>query len=748
MTPGPTRLGWLLVALLLPLDVAAQNSLSSEPIHISRTSGPIVIDGVLDDAGWQGATRVEKWYETAPGDNTEPPFRNVGLIAYDDRFFYAAFEFEDPNPAAIRAPFSDHDRISGNYTDYGGVILDTRNDGHSAVLLLASAAGIQYDAVTDDDGSGEDSSPDFFWDSAAKITSKGWTLELRVPFSSLRYRNVDPQKWGIFLYRNYPRDFRYTFFSARLPRGGNCFICRANTLTGLERLPSGGHLIAAPFVTASQSAHPRDGLGTPLVNDRVDPNIGLDVKWIPTADNAVDFTVNPDFSQVEADTAQISANERFALSFPEKRPFFLEGVELFSTPLRAVYTRTVTSPRWGVRSTGKNHGINYTVLFADDEGGGGVVIPGPTSSRVAPQDFGATVLVARAKRSFGRHFVSLLATDRESRDGNGYNRVAGPDFLWRPTPDDNISGQWLFSATQTPHRPADDASWLGQSFQGDASILNWEHNTRHLDANAKYQTLDDSFRADSGFIPQVGYWQLAGGGGWTVRSRTLFPRVRTFVDLERQADDRGLLARNVAAGISVDTKLNGSVVARYLDDRVLSQATLFDRRRFGFQVRFSPSRQLSNISADGTIGDEIDFDNSRKGTGTTINLSATVNPTSHLELALVQNQRWLNLDQPAVFGRLFTARVSRVRGTYTFTARSFLRLIGQYVSTDRATALYLSETTAHSGTFSGSALLAYKINWQSVLFLGYGDTRELSTTRDLEPSDRQLFVKMSYAFQR
>ena len=183
----------------------------------SRATGRITVDGDLSDEGWKNATRVEKWYEINPGDNTEPKVRNVAYLTYDDKFFYAAFEFDDPNPAAIKAPFNDRDNVPG-FTDYGGVILDTRNDGHRAVMMLANAHGIQYDAISDD-ASGEDSSPDFFWDSAARITPRGWTLELRIPFSSLRYRNIDPQSWGILLYRNYPREFRYQMFSASLPRG-------------------------------------------------------------------------------------------------------------------------------------------------------------------------------------------------------------------------------------------------------------------------------------------------------------------------------------------------------------------------------------------------------------------------------------------------------------------------------------------------------------------------------------------------
>ena len=249
-------------------------------LRIGRLTGPVTIDGDLSDPAWARAERVDRWYETNPGDNVEPQVRSVGYLAYDDRFFYAAFDFEDPSSSQIRAPLSDRDNVSGNATDYAGVILDTRNDGRTAVLLLATPRGVHYDADSDD-ASGEDESPDYFWDSAARITERGWTLEIRVPFSSLRYRSADPQTWGILLYRNRPRDFRYQMFSAKLPRGGNCFICRANTLVGLEKLPSGGGIVVAPYASASQRSEPADGLGTPLKAGDTKPRAGVDLKWMP-----------------------------------------------------------------------------------------------------------------------------------------------------------------------------------------------------------------------------------------------------------------------------------------------------------------------------------------------------------------------------------------------------------------------------------------------------------------------------------
>src|SRR6266508_2341234 len=148
---------------------AGADEATSPTIHITRENGPITIDGDLSDAGWQGAVRLDKWYETNVSDNGEPMVKSVGYLTYDSRFLYAAFELFD-DPKQIRSPYNDRDHIGGNTDDYAGIILDTRNDKRSAVLLLANARSIQYDAVSDD-STGEDSAPDFFWDAATKITS-------------------------------------------------------------------------------------------------------------------------------------------------------------------------------------------------------------------------------------------------------------------------------------------------------------------------------------------------------------------------------------------------------------------------------------------------------------------------------------------------------------------------------------------------------------------------------------------------
>ena len=741
----------LMMLFMAWADVArGQSSLSGATFHITRTTSAIRVDGDLSDDAWRTATQIDTWYDVSPGDNAVPPVKSTGYLTYDDRFFYAAFEFDDPDPAAIRAPLGDHDVINGNSMDFGGIFVDPLNSGRTAFEFFVSPRNVQYDAVTDD-ASGENSAPDFFWDSAARITSRGWTVEIRIPFSTLRYKNADPQTWGILLFRNYPRQFRYQLVSAQIPRGNNCLICRANSLTGLERLPAGGHVIAAPYVSASHGAHPRDGvLGMPLIGDAVKPHVGVDLKFTPNANNAIDFTVKPDFSQVESDTAQISANERFALFFPEKRPFFLEAVDLLQTPIQAVYTRTITAPTWGGRVTGKEGGIRYTALVTEDAGGGSVVLPGPNDSSTAAQDLKSMVFVARAKRDIGLSFVGALVTDREATDRTWHNRVAGPDFQWRPSASDVVTGQWLFSETRTPDRPDLAKEWIGQHLDGGAFQTYWNHNTRHLDWSAKYNDVGRDFRADTGFVPQVGYREGSAEVGWQVFPKGLVSRQRTFLTVDYQAEPSGaLITRNVEPGFGMDTRWNGFVQFRYIDTRTRAGEVLIGRRQVRYIARFSPSRRLSFVGVDGTVGQEIDFANARPARGTTFNASATLQPTDHLAVDVLENTRWLNVDHPvSAEARLLTQRVSRVKATYTFTSRMFVRVIGQHVGTTRDPSLFVARVDSRSGTFGGSALFAYKLNWQSVLFVGYGDDRELSDQHRLEPLDRQFFVKLSYAFQR
>jgi hypothetical protein len=718
------------------------------PITVSRAAGPIAVDGSLADAGWQGAARMDTWFETNPGDNVPPKVKNLGYLAYDDKFFYAGFEFEDPEPRKIKAPLGDRDNVPGD-TDYGGIILDARNDGKTAMMFLANASGIQYDAMQDDTGNGEDSSPDYFWDSAARITEKGWTLEIRVPFSSLRYSKADIQTWRILLYRNYPREYRYQMFNTRLPRGGNCFVCRSVPVNGLAGLPSGGNLVLAPYVSANRASAPLDGPGTPLSAEPIGGDVGIDLKWTPTAALVVDGTINPDFSQIESDVAQIAANERFALDFPEKRPFFLEGVDLFSTPIRVLYTRTITAPRWGLRGTAKMAHSSFTALVAQDAGGGSAILPGPIFSDVADQDFRSLAAVGRARREIGRSFVSAIFSAREV-SGGGHNHVLGPDFQWRPSDKDTVTGQFLYSRSVTPTRPDLADEWDGRTLGGHAVDAWWQHSTPTIDWFAEYRDFGNDFRADNGFVPQVGFRGPFGEVGYTFRPKGFLRRLRVFSYGNYTTDREGeLLERTAVVGTGMDGKWNSFFQLRYANEEIDSGEGPLPVQRFRFVLQASPSRLVSGLALEGFVGQEIDFDNHRVGTGANVVARGTVRPTNHLELRLHASRRWLDAAPSGREGRVFTAQVERLRATYTFTPRLFVRGIVQYVETLRDPRLFRDEVDRRSADVSTSALFAYKLNWQTVVFVGYGDASTFAEdTERFEPSDRQFFLKVSYAYQR
>ncbi|QQR74367.1 MAG: carbohydrate binding family 9 domain-containing protein [Holophagales bacterium] len=736
------------VALVLALVGEAVAEAPSGPIAIRRASAAIVVDGELGDAGWVGAAEVADWVETNPGDNIAPKVASRAYLAYDDRFLYAAFRFDDPDPRAIRAPLGDRDNVA-SYTDYGGVIVDGTHDGRTAQMFLANPRGIQYDALTSD-ASGEDSAPDWFWDSAARITATGWTLEMRIPFSSLRYQGSNPEAWGILLYRNRPREFRYQMFSSILPRDSNCMVCHARPLVGLVGLPAGGHWVAAPYATGSRVETPEGELGSSLGGGEAEVDGGLDVKWAPSPNTVVDATINPDFSQIEADAPEITANERFALFFPEKRPFFLEGVTLFTTPVQAVYTRTLTSLRYGLRATGGVGATHYTVLTGEDRGGGSVILPGPTGSELAPQDFSSRVLLGRVRRDLGDSFVSLLFTAREI-EGGGFNRVLGPDFEWRPTPQDTVTGQLLFSRSDTPERPDLAAEWDGRRLAGHAGELWWYRQTSTWDYFTLYEERSDGFRADTGFVPQVGL-----RGAYVEVGRTWHPldrpvsRVRVFTVARRKEDFRGeLIEQLVNPAVGFDARWNSFVRLELLWREVRSGERTFETVQFRPTVQIRPGKVLSQVTFNGLFGDEVDFTHSRPGSGWTAKLTADLQPTDHLQVALATSRRVLDVERTELgrAGRLFTADVARLRAVYMLSSRAWVRLIGEWIETRRDPALWSEAVEPRSASFAGSALVAFKLNWQTVLFVGYGDNRTLDDADELQPESRQLFFKLSYAFQ-
>lgn len=724
-------------------------SWSTPVISVPRATGPVVIDGELSDPPWASAARIDIFYEYNPGDNLPPRVRTLAWLMYDQDALYVAVQADDPHPERIRAPIVERDQVFGDQ-DNVALFIDTRGDRRVAVQLRVNPRGVQADATVNDATGNEDFSPDFFYDAAARITDKGWNAEFRIPLRSLRFdAGRAAQPWSFFLVRNYPREFRYQISSVRVPRGITCLLCRAATLEGITDLPSSGGLVAAPHVTAQAgSSAPRPG--APLERRALDGEAGLDVKWTPSADTALDAAVNPDFSQVESDVAQIAVNNRFALSYAEKRPFFLESVDLLETPLGAVYTRTVTDPRWGARATGRVGRTAYTLLAAEDAGGGLVVLPRPTSSGLARQDFRSWVGIARARRDLDASFVGLLATAREIQ-GGGHNHVVGPDFQWRPGQHDALAGQFLWSDTRTPPLPELAAEWDGRRLQAHAAQLEWRHSTPTLDWRAEVADVGHDFRADLGFVPQAGIRQVVGGAGYSFYSaHGVLSRVRPFLAFSH-VDERGAgpVERFVQAGANLYGKRSLFGQAWALREKVASGGRLFGVTQVGAYATLSPSRRVPSLTLRGVFGGEVDADNVRAGRGAELSLNALMRPGPHLSLQADSVLRWLDVRGAAgQRERLFTSQVQRLRATFNFTSRTALRLIGQYVGTSRDPALYVFDVARRDGALTGSLLFTYRLDWQTALYVGYGDQRALDDAARLRTTSHELFLKVSYALQR
>jgi hypothetical protein len=745
------------VAALLLLCLAsvalAQNPAPSNdapppppPLNIPRTAVPVNLDGALDDAAWQSAAVIDQFYETSPGDNVPAKIPTTAYITYDAKYFYIGIKADDPEPAKIRAPFVDRDGVIGT-DDNIAVFLDTRNDKRSAIELRVNPRGIQADGIFNDANGNEDFSPDFYYDTAAQITSTGWTAEFRIPFSSLRYGSADPQTWNILVWRNYPRDFRYAFHSAPMRRGSNCLVCFTHALTGLTGLPDAAHFVAAPYVTAQQVSQPELGIaGNDLESGDSEFDAGADVKWNPSANHTIDLTLNPDFSQIEADVPQILVNQRFAVFFPEKRPFFLEGFDLFDTPLQVAYTRTITDPQAGARATGKIGNTAYTFLTTKDEGGGGTIIPGPTRSGFAFLDASSYSTIARVRQDLGRGFVGGVLTDREI-DGGGHNRVLGPDFQWRLT-NNTFQAQFLYSDTENPLRPGEDPAWNGEQASSHALNASYAHRDRKWDYGLQYYDVGDEFRADLGFVPQAGYRQGVTYLGYSFYPENRLVRfVRPSVLVDYQEDRAGnVIFETLSLGVGGfgAKNTNFGVLAR-LGEKVRVGNELLEQNYLMVDYQFDPHRRIPRITLGMRVGEQIDFDNGREGDGLSLSIGANARTHDRLDLQFLVARDTLDVEG----GRLFTAMVERMRAQYSFSSKSLLRVIAQYVATDYTPGLYRFSVPEEDGAFLGSVLYSYKVNWQTVLFVGYGDERLLLDQEDrLAPANRSLFFKVSYAFLR
>jgi hypothetical protein len=531
-------------------------------------------------------------------------------------------------------------------------------------------------------------------------------------------------------------------------RGRNCYLCQIDQYRGFSTAAPGRGLEVVPSLTALRHDR-RDSTPGPsvggLVDGDTDSDVGVNVRWALTPDLVANLALNPDFSQVEADVAQLDVNNQFALFFQETRPFFLEAAEFFSTPINAVFTRTVADPDIGAKVTG-TLGANTFGVFAAEDKVTNLIAPGSLGSDSDSLLQSSRTMVSRYRRNIGESStIGALVT---ARSGDGYdNTVAGIDGRIRAKDRHSFIFQLLHSETEYPTSLIDGFDAPLGRFGGDAIQVNYDYGTRNWAGFANYERYDPQFRADSGFITQVDYERQVIGfrRTWHGDGSRWWDQLRTGGNASSTYDLSGqLLGRWREIFFGFQGPLQSFSQMGVTHGKQFWNGTVYETRDRWIFGQIRPVSGLQ-IQANLQSGDQIDFANSRLGKNIRFSPQINWNANRHLLLGLQYTKSQLD-DRTG--SSIFDAELIDLRMTWQFNVRSFLRLTMQQQDVSRNVAGFLDPTTEARSKSRGAQLLySYELNPQTVIFAGYSDNHlQNSQFADLTKTDRTFFLKLSYAW--
>jgi len=708
------------------------------PVDVPLIAEALTLDGRLDEPFWQRAAIRELGYEISPGENTPAPVRTRAYLIDSGRSLRIAFRAEDPDPSKIVAVLRDRD--SAAQDDFVGLRLDTFDTQQLAYEFFVSAAGVQMDLTYNGANGNEDEAWDTLWESAVSVDEGGYTVELEIPYASLRFPHSEASKqWNVQFLRIRPRESRFVYASNAEDRNISCVLCQQTKLVGFESADPGRNLLLNPTLTAG-SAQSRSGPGESRQSAGSKVEFGMDATWSPTPNNVLGATFNPDFSQIEIDGAQLDVNNSFALFFPERRPFFLDSADFFSTPSELVYTRNVADPDYGARFTGRSGQHTYGFFGASDEQTN-VLRPGAFASRLGQIEGDSTDFVGTYR--YALDASSNLGGLITQRSADGYdNTLVNVDGKWQR------GGHTLL--TQFMRSETEDAEgYRSQPFGGNAHLLNYEYRDRKKTFSIGKRRHDPGFRADMGFIGQVDFdrWVVGGSYRWYPQDH-FFNEVRINGDWDRtvQLSAERRIEREVEAYLSADGRMQS-----YL------QIGGGKRMRFWngvdypetFYTFYGEVRPLKNwqFSMFYRGGDQIDFRNSALGRIRAFEPSATVNLFARASLQLSYIDQSLQRDG----GQVFHARLADARLSWQFNLRQRLRLAVQAGRTDFDPLLNQGPGQALGPaqvSDTGTQLVySYKFNPRTVFYAGYSDSYIGSDSVENYQTGRSLFLKFGYGWQ-
>ena len=703
-----------------------------------------VISGHLSDPMWKAAPTIDLRYEVQPGENTPAKMRTWMKILYSEEYLYLGFICEDTAASEIRAHVSDRD--NNFQDDFVIVIIDPYRTNQRAYEFVANPLGIQGDLMRT--GNNEDASWDAVWEAKGAVTDTGYTVEMAIPFKSIHFPSTEVQDWSMMVIRNYPRDSRYQTSWTPIDRNDPCSICMGGTVRGFRGLQSTSSLEILPYAMGYQSGalNNESDPGSGFNEGKVMGRIGGSFKFTPDPSVSLEGVVNPDFSQVESDAAQISVNTTFAIFYPEKRPFFLDGSDLFNTQIQAFYSRMVNNPLGAAKAIDKSGGWTFAYLGAEDRNTP-YIVPGEEGSAFVESSVRSFSNTFRAKYDFGRQsFIGAIGSTRNSSDAHNY--VGGID--WNLFFGENYSflGQALYSQTKEVNDTTvfDDTTtygitghskaFNGESYGGGGLFTEFRRDAREYSFLLSYQEFSPTFQAQNGFVTANDLRTVQMQHDYSFYPNgSVVDRGDVWMNGAFHFNSNGVRKERWAVvGTNLTLKSQTNVSGTYLlyNEELFHGVRFYGVNRGEIQVSSSPSSALQ-ASLDVQVGRFIHrVDNPTVGYGHVFSTGLTLKPTPHLEIDLSYSRsRLSDLITDELF---YDGYIARCVGIYQFSGNLFVRLIGQYNEFDRSIEI--------------DPLFSYKLNPFTIFYAGSTHSlTDFSEPFGVRQTARQYFVKLQYLWR-
>jgi hypothetical protein len=726
-------------------------------LEIHPAAGPIRIDGDLDDPGWQGAARAVGFAEVSPGDQVAPPVESEVWVTYDAENLCLAFLAQD-DPATIRFSLRERDQIWND--DYFGLMLDTYGDHNWGYEFFVNPLGIQGDLRMHSGGE-EDISYDLIWYSRGQVTDRGYQVEVAIPFASLRFPRRDVQTWRVNFWRDHQREVRRRYAWAATNRDDPCWMCQWGTLTGIQGIdpPRNLEIIASAIGTQTGTRNDDEADNAELRYADPEGEASASLRYTLTSTSSTELTINPDFSQIESDASSIDVNEPFTIFYEEKRPFFLEGSELYRTWTPAVYTRSISNPTVAGKVLGSQGRISLAWTFARDEDAP-VILPLEERSFFVTAGKG-TVNLARIQRAFGTDaHLGGLFTDRRF-DVGGHGTLAGLDGATRFLHNWRVRGQVLGSQTREPNKPGITAdlpeltfdrgrhtiAFDGEHFGGHALYGALDRNGRLWNGTLEFEERHPSFRADNGFITRCDYRTLTAWNGLQFQpDGSVVVTWEPSVDVARVWDYAGRFQDEwILAGIDAELTQQTNLEIEGLVSRERFREKIIPGiRRATFHASTRPSETIG-IGAELEIGRSIyrTFDPELEPfLGRIVNASLDASLKLLTRLSLTAGLEYARMKEPDGRTLVYDGWILRNRLNLQINREVSVRVVTEYDGFD--------------DRFAFEPLFTCRLNAFSVIYLGMSDEYlrfpeepevERDASRSWDLGGRQIFGKIQYLFR-